>query len=110
MRTLLLRYAAGDTVTRDLRTSLPGSPVTRTYSSYLNLVFSFHKRAFSEAVLSRADPDRSIYRFIGVSRVEEQTIELTSDIASYSSIPSSSELSRRERSRSFGVLISSGVT
>jgi hypothetical protein len=81
-----------------------------TYSSSLNSVFSFYKRAFLEAILSRADPDRSIYCFIGVSRVEEQTIELTSDIASRSSVPISSELSSREQSRSFGVVISSRVT
>jgi hypothetical protein len=78
------------------------------YSS-LNSAFSFRKRVFSEVVLSKATPDRSIYRFIGVSRVEERTIELTSEVASRSSVPSSSELSSRERSRSFGVVIGSRV-
>jgi hypothetical protein len=37
-------------------------------------------------------------------------IELTSDVASRNPVPSSSELSSRERSRSFGVIIGSGVT
>jgi hypothetical protein len=81
-----------------------------TYSSSLNSVFSFYKRAFLEAVLSRADLDRLIYCFIGVSRVEERIIELTSNVASYSSIPISSELSSREQSRSFRVVIGSRVT
>jgi hypothetical protein len=65
---------------------------------------------FSEVVLSRANPDRSIYCFIGVSRIEERTIELTSDVTLRSSIPSGSELSSREQSRSFGVIIGGGVT
>jgi hypothetical protein len=65
---------------------------------------------FSEVVLSRANPNRSIYRFIGVSRVEERIIELTSDIALRSSIPSGGELSSRERSRSFGIVIGDRVT
>jgi hypothetical protein len=65
---------------------------------------------FSKVVLSKATPKRSIYCLIGVSRVEERIIEFTSDIASRSSVPSSSELSSRERSRSFGVVISSRVT
>jgi hypothetical protein len=60
--------------------------------------------------LSKATSKRSIYYLIGVSRVEERIIEFTSDIASRSSVPSSSELSSRERSRSFGVVISSRVT
>jgi hypothetical protein len=81
-----------------------------TYKSSLASVSSFYKRATSEVVLSKATPTRSIYRFIGVSRVEERTIELTSDIASYSSVPSSSKLSSREQFRSFGVIISSRVT
>jgi hypothetical protein len=89
---------------------LPFLRSLRTYSSSLNSVFSFRKRAFLEAVLSRADPDRSIYCFIGVSRVEERMIELTSDVASYSSIPIGSELSSREQSRSFGVVIGGRVT
>ena len=67
-----------------------------TYNSSLALVSSFYKRAFSKVILSKATPNRSIYYFIGVSRVEEQIIELTSNIASYSSILSSSELSSRE--------------
>jgi hypothetical protein len=53
-----------------------------TLSSSLNLVFSFYKRAFSKVVLSKATPNRSIYCFIGVSRVEERIIELTSEVAS----------------------------
>jgi hypothetical protein len=81
----------------------------RICTSSLNSAFSFYKRAFSEVVLSKAAPDRSIYCFTGVLRVEERTIELTSDVASYSSVPPSGELSSRERSRSFGVLIGSGV-
>ena len=81
-----------------------------TYNSSLALVSSFLKRAFSEVVLSKAAPDRSIYRFTGISRVEERTIELTSDVASRSSVPSSSELSSRERSKSFRVVIGGGVT
>jgi hypothetical protein len=64
---------------------------------------------FSEVILSKAAPNCSIYCFIGVLRVEERIIELASDIASYSSIPSSDELSSRERSRSFGVVIGGGV-
>jgi hypothetical protein len=66
-------------------------------------------RAFSDVVLSRADPDRLIYCFTGVSRVEEQTILLTSSVASRSLVPSSGELSSRERSRSFRVVIGGGV-
>jgi hypothetical protein len=80
-----------------------------TRSSSLYSAFSFCKRAFSDVVLSRADSDRSIYRFTGVSRVEEQTILLTSYVASRSSVPSGGELSSRERSRSFGVVIGGGV-
>jgi hypothetical protein len=82
----------------------------RTYKSSLASVSSFYKRVTLEVVLSKATPAYSIYCFIGVSRVEEQTIELTSDIASYSSIPSNSKLSSRERFRLFGVVISSRVT
>jgi hypothetical protein len=81
-----------------------------TYNSSINSAFSFRKRVFSKVVLSKAASNRSIYYFIEVSRVEERIIELTSDVASYSSIPSSSELSSREQSRSFGVVIGSGVT
>jgi hypothetical protein len=61
-------------------------------------------------MLSKAAPNRSINRFTGVSSVEERTIELTSDVASRSSVPSGGELSSRERSRSFGVIIGGGVT
>jgi hypothetical protein len=67
-----------------------------TCNSFLYLVFSFYKRAFLDIVLSRADPDHLIYRFIGVSRVEERTILLTSNVASYSSVPSGGKLSSRE--------------
>jgi hypothetical protein len=81
-----------------------------TRKSSLALVSSFRKRVISEVVLSKATPTRSIYCFIGVSRVEERTIELTSDVASYSSVPSGGELSSRERFRSFGVVIGGGVT
>ena len=69
------------------------------------LAISFRRRAISDVVLSKAAPDRSIYRFTGVSRVEERTIVLTSDVASRNSVPSGGELSSRERSRSFGVVI-----
>jgi hypothetical protein len=81
----------------------------RTRYSSLASVRSFRKRVFSEVVLSRADPDRSIYRFTGVSRVKDRTIELTSDVASRCSVPSGGELSIRERSRAFGVVIGDGV-
>jgi hypothetical protein len=81
----------------------------RTYNSSLASISSLRKRVFSEEVLLKAAPDRSIYRFTGVSRVEERTILLTSEVASYSSIPSSSELSSRERSRSFRVVIGGRV-
>ena len=64
---------------------------------------------FSDVVLSKAAPNYLIYCFIGVSRVEEQTILLTSNIASYNLVPSSSELSSREQSRSFGVIIGGRV-
>jgi hypothetical protein len=43
-------------------------------------------------------------------KVEERTIELTSDVASHSSVPFSGGLSSRERSRSFGIVIGGGVT
>jgi hypothetical protein len=68
----------------------------RTRNSSLYSAFSFCKRAFLDIVLSKAAPDRLIYCFTGVSRVEERMILLTSDVASYSSIPSSGELSSRE--------------
>jgi hypothetical protein len=82
----------------------------RTCNSSLNSAFSLCKRVFSEVILSRANPDRSIYYFTGVSRVEERTIELTSEVASRNSVPSGGELANRERSRSFGVVIGGGVT
>jgi hypothetical protein len=50
-----------------------------------------------------------IYYFTGVSRVEEQTIVLTSEVASCNLVPSGGELSSRERSRSFRVVIGGGV-
>jgi hypothetical protein len=81
----------------------------RILNSSLNSVFSFRKIATSEVVLSKAAPDRSIYRFTGVSRVDERTIVLTSDVASRNSVPSGGELSSRERSKSFGVVIGGGV-
>jgi hypothetical protein len=67
-----------------------------TRNSSLYSVFSFRKRAFLDVILSKAAPDRSIYRFIGVSRVDERTIELTSEVAYRNSIPSGGELSSRE--------------
>jgi hypothetical protein len=82
----------------------------RNRKSSLNSAFSFRKRVFSEVVLSKVAPDRSIYRFTGVSRVEERTMELTSDVASRSSVPSGGGLSSRERSRSFEVVIGGVVT
>ena len=93
-----------------IATRFPFFRSLRTYNSSLALVSSFYKRAFSKLILSKATPNRSIYCFIGVSRVEERMIEFTSDVASYSSILSSSELSSREQSRSFGVVIGSRVT
>jgi hypothetical protein len=41
---------------------------------------------------------------MGVLRVDERTIELTSEVACYNSVPSG-----RERSRSFGVVIGGRV-
>jgi hypothetical protein len=64
---------------------------------------------FLDVVLSKAASNCSIYCFIGVLRVEERTILLTSDIASCNSVPSGSELSSREQSRSFRVVIGGGV-
>ena len=81
----------------------------RTRDSSLYSAFSFRRRATSDTVLSKATPDRSIYRFTGVSRVDERTIELTSEVAYRNSVPSGGELSSRERSRSFGVVIGGGV-
>jgi hypothetical protein len=81
----------------------------RTRKSSLALLTSFRKRAILADVLLSVAPDRSIYCFTGVLRVEEQTIVLTSDIAYRNSVPSGGELSSRERSRSFGVMIGGGV-
>jgi len=92
-----------------IATRFPFLRSLRTRNSSLYSAFSFRKRAFLDIVLSRADPDRLIYRFTGVSRVEERTILLTSDVASYSSVPSGGELSSRERFRSFEVVIGGGV-
>jgi hypothetical protein len=93
-----------------IATRFPFLHSLRTRNSSLYSVISFCRRAFSEVVLSKAAPDCLIYCFTGVSRVEERTIEFTSDVASCSSVPSGGELSSRERSRSFGVVIGGGVT
>jgi hypothetical protein len=92
-----------------IATCFPFLRSLRTRNSSLYSAFSFRKRAFSDVILSKAAPNRSIYRFIGVSRVEERTILLTSDVASYNLVPSGGELSSREQSRSFGVVIEGGV-
>jgi hypothetical protein len=92
-----------------IATRFPFLRSLHTRDSSLYSAFSFCRRATSDTVLSKAAPDRSIYRFTGVSRVEERTILLTSDVASYSSVPSGGELSSRERSRSFGVVIGGGI-
>jgi hypothetical protein len=92
-----------------IATHFPFLRSLRTRDSSLYSAFSFFRRATSDTVLSKAASDRSIYRFIGVSRVEERTTVLTSDIACRNSVPSSGELSSRERSRSFGVVIGGGV-
>jgi hypothetical protein len=93
-----------------ITTRFPFLRSLRTLNSSLYSAISFYRRAFSEIVLLTAAPNYSIYRFIGVSRVEERIIELTSDVASYSSVPSSSELSSRKRSSLSGVVIGSRVT
>jgi hypothetical protein len=72
-------------------------------------VFFFCKRAFLDVVLLRANSNRLIKRFTGVLRVEERMILLTSNITSYSSIPSGSKLSSREQSMSFRVVIGGKV-
>ena len=64
---------------------------------------------FSDIVLLKATSNYLIYYFIGVSRVEEQTILLTSNVTSCNLVPSSSELSSREQSRSFRVVIGGRV-
>ena len=92
-----------------IATRFPFLRSLRTRKSSLASLTSFRKRAISADVLSSAAPDRSIYRFTGVSRVEERTILLTSDVASRSSVPSGGELSSRERSRLFRVVIGGGV-
>ena len=81
----------------------------RTCNSSLYLVFSFYKRTFLDIILLKATSNYLIYYFIGVLRVEEQTILLTSNVASCNSVPSGSELSSREQSRSFGVIIGGRV-
>jgi hypothetical protein len=81
----------------------------RTCSSSLASVSSLYKRAFLEEVLSKAASDRSIYCFTGVSRVEERTIVLTSEVASRNLVSSGGELSSREQSRLFRVVIGGGV-
>jgi hypothetical protein len=80
-----------------------------TYNSFLYSAFSFYKRAFLDVVFSKAASDRLIYCFTRVSRVDEQTIELTSEVTYRNSIRSSRELSSKEQSRSFGVVIGGGV-
>jgi hypothetical protein len=99
-----------------LKTNLPSIamcfPFLRslcTRNSSLYSAFSFRKRAFSDVVLSKAASDRLIYCFTGVSRVDKQTIELTSEVACCNSVPSGGELSSRERSRLFGVVIGGRV-
>ena len=64
---------------------------------------------FLDVVLLKATSNYLIYYFIGVLRVEEQTILLTSNVDSCNSVPSGSELSSREQSRSFGVIIGGRV-
>jgi hypothetical protein len=81
----------------------------RTYISSLASLTSFYKRAISADVLLSIAPNYSIYCFTGVSRVEERTILLTSDVAYRNSVSSGSELSSREQSRLFGVIIGGGV-
>jgi hypothetical protein len=81
----------------------------RTRKSSLYSAFSFYRRATSDTVLSKAAPDYLIYRFTGVSRVDERTIEFTSKVASCNSVPSSGELSSREQSRSVRVVIGGRV-
>jgi len=92
-----------------IATRFPFLRSLRTRDSSLYSAFSFRRRATSDTVLSKATPDRSIYRFTGVSRVDERTIELTSEVTYRNSVPSGGELSSRERSRSFGVVIGGGV-
>jgi hypothetical protein len=92
-----------------IATCFPFLRSLHTHNSFLYLASSFYKRMFLDVVLSRANSDHSIYRFIGVLRVEERMILLTSNITSCSLVPSGSELSSREQSRSFGVVIGGRV-
>jgi hypothetical protein len=92
-----------------IATRFPFLRSLRTRNSSLYSAFSFCKRAFSDVILSKAAPDRSIYCFTGVSRVDKRTIELTSKVTCYNSVPSGGKLSSRERSRSFGVVIGGRV-
>ena len=92
-----------------IATRFPFLRSLRTRSSSLASFSSLRKRAFLEEVLSKATSNRLIYYFIEVLRVEEQTILLTSNITSRSSIPSSSKLSSRKQSRSFRVVIGGGI-
>ena len=92
-----------------IATRFPFLRSLRTRDSSLYSAFSFRRRATLDTVLSKAALDRSIYRFTGVSRVDERTIEFTSKVASRNSVPSGGELSSRERSRSVGVVIGGGV-
>jgi hypothetical protein len=63
-----------------IATRFPFLRSLRTRNSSLYSAFSFRKRVFSDVVLLKAAPDRSIYRFTGVSRVDERIIELTSEV------------------------------
>jgi hypothetical protein len=81
----------------------------RTHKSFLASLTSFYKRAILVDVLSSAAPDCLIYCFTRVSRVEERTIVLTSDVACRNSISSGSKLSSRKQSRSFRVVIGGRV-
>jgi hypothetical protein len=92
-----------------IATRFPFLRSLRTLNSSLYSAFSFRKRAFLDVVLLKAAPNRLIYRFTGVSRVDKRTIELTSKVTYRNSVPSGGELSSRERSRSFGVVIGGGV-
>ena len=92
-----------------IATRFPFLRSLRTRDSSLYSAFSSRRRATLDTVLSKATPDCSMYCFIGVSRVDERTIEFTSKVASYNSVPSSSELSSRERSRSIRVVIGGRV-
>jgi hypothetical protein len=92
-----------------IATCFPFLRSLRTRKSSLASLTSFRKRAISADVLLSVAPNCSIYRFTGVLRVEERTIVLTSDVAYRNSVSSGGELSSRERSRSFGVVIGGRV-